>query len=389
MKRHKKKGATMKANTNSALESRLLSYSLTAGVALLASQHANAQVAGGSFTNKILSTNGDIANINFGGAAFQLEMFSPIVYKTVRLTMPAGNSYLGAATAGDVVGLNAGAVVGSAASPWKNAIANPKVIRTYFGGVTGAGGTFNINSIKYIGVKFKISGSIHYGWIQVQVTQHNPLKLQVNKYAYQQTVGASITCDGITPVELTSFTGALVGSSVSLKWNTATEVNNYGFEVERRVISDKQSAVSSWNKVGFVAGNGTSNSEHSYSYTDNTATAGTFAYRLKQIDNDGTSKYSSETEVTIAIPKSFALNQNYPNPFNPSTVISYDVPAAGTVLLKVHNALGQEVMTLVNETKDAGSYTAHFDASHLPSGMYFAKLTVGDAVKTIKMTLLK
>jgi Secretion system C-terminal sorting domain len=91
-------------------------------------------------------------------------------------------------------------------------------------------------------------------------------------------------------------------------------------------------------------------------------------------------KYSSETKVTIAIPKSFALNQYYPNPFNPSTAISYDVPTAGKALLKVYNALGQEMITLVNETKDTGN---------LPSGMYFAKLTVGYAVKTIKTTLLK
>ena len=111
------------------------------------------------------------------------------------------------------------------------------------------------------------------------------------------------------PVELTSFTAAANSNTADLKWNTATEVNNYGFEVQRTVNSG------SWAKVSFVAGNGTSNVPHNYSYTDKVGTAGTYSYRLKQIDHNGAFTYSQEVQVTIAVPKVLALSQNFPDPF--------------------------------------------------------------------------
>ena len=110
---------------------------------------------------------------------------------------------------------------------------------------------------------------------------------------------------------------------------------------------------------------------------------------MKQIDNNGAYKYSSEAEVTISIPKIFALNQNYPNPFNPTTVISYQLPVTSNVTLKVYNVLGKEVATLVNETKEAGNYTTQFNASQLSSGVYFFKLTSNRFSSIRKMTLLK
>ncbi len=133
----------------------------------------------------------------------------------------------------------------------------------------------------------------------------------------------------LLPVELTGFTATTAGNSTTLAWKTATEVNNYGFNIERRIVDNQdlsqpspQSGGQGWGQIGFVAGNGTSSSAHSYSYTDASVSSGTYAYRLKQIDNSGTFKYSSETEVTIAVPTSYALGQNYPNPFNPTTTIN-------------------------------------------------------------------
>ncbi|MFZ4619541.1 MAG: InlB B-repeat-containing protein [Bacteroidota bacterium] len=188
------------------------------------------------------------------------------------------------------------------------------------------------------------------------------------------------------PVELVSFTAALTNTMVELKWNTATEINNYGFAIERRVTGNSLLA---WTKIGFIEGAGTSNAPRSYSYVDN-APNGTVAYRLKQIDRDGKFNYSGDVEVTVNnTPLVFGLSQNYPNPFNPSTTIAYQLPAAGHVMLKVYDMIGREVASLVNEVKNAGSYVVQFDASTYASGIYFSKLQSGDKMQIKKMMLLK
>ena len=113
-------------------------------------------------------------------------------------------------------------------------------------------------------------------------------------------------------------------------------------------------------------------------------------YRLKQIDRDGKFEYSQTVEVTaVSAPQEFGLEQNYPNPFNPSTAISYQLSANGFTSLKVYDALGREVGILVNETKEAGYYSAAFDASKLSSGIYFARLQSGERTQLKKMQLLK
>ncbi|HLP15408.1 MAG TPA: choice-of-anchor Q domain-containing protein [Bacteroidota bacterium] len=184
------------------------------------------------------------------------------------------------------------------------------------------------------------------------------------------------------PVELTSFTASSNGTSVQLKWQTATEVNNYGFDIERQTAG-------SWTKIGFVAGNGTTNAPMSYSYVDATV-SGTATYRLKQIDRDGKFEYSREVEASaIAVPAVFALSQNYPNPFNPVTVIGYSIASASNVSLKVFDVLGREVAELVNAHREPGSYTAVFDASPFASGLYFYKLDAGSFSDIKRMSIVK
>jgi hypothetical protein len=182
---------------------------------------------------------------------------------------------------------------------------------------------------------------------------------------------ASLQLNGSLPVELTSFTAKNNHSGVTLHWQTATEVNNYGFEVERAIDngastpSPKNGSVAQhdWVRIGFVEGNGTTNAPKSYSFVDKSASEKN-SYRLKQIDRDGKIEYSKTAEVTSSVaPKEFALEQNYPNPFNPTTMISYQLPASGHVSLIVFDMLGKEVATLVNETKKAGTYTAKFDGA--------------------------
>jgi hypothetical protein len=189
------------------------------------------------------------------------------------------------------------------------------------------------------------------------------------------------------PVELSSFTAKTNHNVVNLNWQTKTEVNNYGFEVER--ASSMTSPIQGWEKIGFVPGHGNSNSPKDYSLTDKNPSGGSkFIYRLKQIDNDGKFEYSKEVEVEL-VPNEFALYQNYPNPFNPATNIQFSLPKAARINLSVYNLLGEKIATLLNEDKEAGFYNVQFDASKLSSGVYIYRLTTGDFIKTMKMNFIK
>lgn len=187
---------------------------------------------------------------------------------------------------------------------------------------------------------------------------------------------------GFVPVELVSFISSVSGNNVLLKWSTATELNNQGFEIERATSSD-------WQKIGFVTGSGTTTETRLYSYLDSDLNTGIYKYRLKQIDYNGTFEYSDVIEVEVSVPFDFDLEQNYPNPFNPSTTIRYSVPQTSIVNIKVYNLIGQEITELINEAKTAGKYEINFDAHGLSSGIYLVKMQTGDFTSTIKMTLLK
>jgi len=204
---------------------------------------------------------------------------------------------------------------------------------------------------------------------------------------------------GALPVELTSFTANFVDGKVSLNWQTATEVNNYGFEVERAANlrglqnGNGNSNLGGFSTIGFVQGSGNSNSPKSYSFTDKPTSGTEFKYRLKQIDFDGKYEYSKELEVKVEAPAEFKLAQNYPNPFNPETVISYELPVNGKVELRVFDLLGREVAELVNEEKVAGRYETKFSAkdgeSNFSSGVYYYQLRAGTFIDTKKFIMLK
>ena len=172
----------------------------------------------------------------------------------------------------------------------------------------------------------------------------------------------------IVPVELTSFTASVIGSDVKLLWETASELNNSGFSIERKYSNTE------FMEVGFVPGFGTTSEPKSYSFTDNSLRSGIYSYRLKQIDFDGTFTYSDEINVEVIAPASFSLDQNYPNPFNPSTRISFSLAVDSKVSLKIFDVLGQEVASLVNQDLTQGVHTYDFNATGINSGVYFYKL---------------
>ncbi|OQY76194.1 MAG: hypothetical protein B6D44_00070 [Ignavibacteriales bacterium UTCHB2] len=209
------------------------------------------------------------------------------------------------------------------------------------------------------------------GTFTTPATGSDNAKLQITYDGYTYNIDYIYwddLCIGqVVPVELTSFTAKADNNTVTLDWTTATELNNSGFQIERSNGSEYQT-------VGFVAGHGTSTNVHNYTFVDQNVEAGSYSYRLKQIDLDGTFEYSNTIEVEVLGLREFALGQNYPNPFNPSTTINFSLAVDSKVSLKVFNVLGQEVASLVNGQMSAGSQKISFDASSLNSGVYFYRL---------------
>lgn len=198
-----------------------------------------------------------------------------------------------------------------------------------------------------------------------------------------------ITDDEPLPVELISLTVINSGSAVILNWQTATEVNNYGFEVEKIVDGNIHASTSNWKTIGFVKGHGSSNSPKEYSFIDSDQLSGVMKYRLKQIDNNGSFEYSDIVTVERNQLSKTELYQNYPNPFNPTTVINYTLSLDGMTKLSIFNILGQEIEVLINKQMRAGSYSIPFDGSNLSSGVYVYKLQLNNQTQVRKMLLMK
>jgi hypothetical protein len=205
-----------------------------------------------------------------------------------------------------------------------------------------------------------------------------------------QTAAVSITGNVPLPITLATFNLISAPGSATLSWSTLSEINNYGFFVQ------KCDDLKSWTDVAncFQPGYGTTVDQHIYTFTDNTQPLGKY-YRLRQVDLDGTNHFSdvlSDMATSVdptTVVKEFALYQSYPNPFNPKTVVNSQLPVGSHVRLIVYDALGREVAVLVDEERPAGSYRDTFDGSGLASGVYYYRLTAGSYADTKKMVLMK
>lgn len=207
--------------------------------------------------------------------------------------------------------------------------------------------------------------------------------------------GTGTICQGALPVSLSSFTYCADKRNVTLIWITEWELNNSGFDIERATpLNPPEGGTSEWKKIAFIPGHGTSNVSNGYMFKDEKLKAGTYKYRLKQIDYNGNYEYYPlEQNVTVNPPVKFDMGQNYPNPGNPKCKINFEMPVNGKVTIKLYDITGQEVFTLLNDVRDADYYTVEFDGSNIASGVYFYRIIAsgeGQSFnKTMKMVIVK
>lgn len=199
--------------------------------------------------------------------------------------------------------------------------------------------------------------------------------------------------NGPLPVQLASFSARTNAQGhVRLEWRTLSEINNYGFYVQKSPDRNTYGTISP-----LIPGHGTTNEPHSYTWTDVNAQSGRWYYRLKQVDLDGAEHFSEAIVPTgpthvdeRPLPTEFTMGQNFPNPFNPSTTIEIALPKESHVRLEVFNLLGQRVALLLDNLMQAGYHTVTFEGRSFSSGLYFYRMTAsGNKVFLRKMLLAK
>lgn len=189
------------------------------------------------------------------------------------------------------------------------------------------------------------------------------------------------------PVEMVSFSYTLQSNSMTLNWQTKTETNNFGWEIQTNE-SSKMSTVN-WQKIGFVAGKGTTTEVQNYSFTLPVPKNSMFeSFRLKQFDLDGKISFSNILNVNSKA-GSLTLFQNYPNPFNPTTNISFYIAKSSKVELAVYDILGRQVEMIADGLFNEGFSQVTFDASKYTSGLYFYQLKAGGSTITKSMIVKK
>jgi len=185
------------------------------------------------------------------------------------------------------------------------------------------------------------------------------------------------------PVELTGFTAQADGNSVHLAWETSSETNNAGFEVQT-LRSD------AWTALGFVEGRGTTTEAQSYTFDEVNLDVGTHTFRLKQIDFDGAFEYSQEVEAIVEVVGTHQLSSAYPNPFNPQSQFRLAVARDQHVTATLYNALGRRVAVLFNgQIEGQTTQVVAISGEALPSGTYFVRVLGVTFVDTLQITLAK
>lgn len=215
--------------------------------------------------------------------------------------------------------------------------------------------------------------------------------LLCTQYSYtQQSDSLGYDVKNYLPIQLYKFVAVIEEQNVQLRWSTITEVNNFGFSIERKKIENSEN-VDEWKNIGFVPGSGNSNSPKDYFFEDQDVSTGFYSYRLIQLDNTGDSTFSKPLNVEVKSPEKYQLAQNYPNPFNPVTRIDFELPRRERVTVSIINIIGKEIAILLDEILEPGAHSIELNADKfdLSSGVYLYKLTAGQFAEIKKMTLIK
>ncbi|TKJ41665.1 hypothetical protein CEE37_03610 [candidate division LCP-89 bacterium B3_LCP] len=255
----------------------------------------------------------------------------------------------------------------------------------YWSASTGSGGYYSMSGIPSGSYDVDFYHSGYYPeFSNISVTGNTTLS------------SVTLGCPGgePLPVVLTDFCASVEPEYVLLIWNTAGEIECYGWVVQRSLNkAEGWGSIPIWEDISpVIPGSGTTIEPHDYSFTDcSTNNHETYNYRLKQIDIGGSATYSDYITVTISgmDVTEYHLYQNYPNPFNPVTTISYSLPEAVKVSLIVYDVGGRSVTEIVSGWRDEGVHEAVFDGSGLASGVYLYRLTAGEFTDTGKMVLMK
>jgi len=191
----------------------------------------------------------------------------------------------------------------------------------------------------------------------------------------------SVDCSTL-PVSLINFSATPKDNAVLLRWATASEFNNLGFELQRSIDGNN-----GWTAVAFINGAGNSNSTINYSYVDENLSASRYYYRLKQIDIDQRFAYSPIVSAQLDGKQAFDLQQNFPNPFRGETIIRFTLPQKTSINLSIFDMNGRLVKVLANGSKDSGTHAVTLNSGILTSGLYYYKLQAGDFSAVKKLTI--
>lgn len=360
------------SNVRAKLKSSLLTLAPFAAGALMMPGAAMAQCgqgvavsnpAGGAFGDGIIDVDGDGVN------DFQFDIVGDNLFITPLGTMSVGlysgfPSYANFVNAGGTIDANAG-------DGWAN---TGSVIASYQ--LTG-GTAF----IFYIPIR---DAAGNYGFIEINTDGAGGFTMDTAASGVSTNTAPVIAgnCASL-PVELTSFNATAKGQNVLLQWETASEINNNGFEVQRSMDGV------SFHKVAWVQGEGNSDRTVQYQSMDESASANTlYYYRLRQIDFDGAESFSAVEKVEIA-GRGIVVDA-YPNPTSVSSQLKIDVnsPTASTGNLQFFNISGQKI-SLISLELVKGQNQIAIPTEGLVAGSYFAKVSVGADVIYKKIVLTK
>ena len=253
----------------------------------------------------------------------------------------------------------------------------------------------SLSSPAYLAEHTNSSGILLHGVGNRPGNKEVDVSLIYSDYYFLEAIKRYQTINIPVPVELSFFNAFIKDNKVVLTWRTESEINSFGFEVQRRFINQN------FEKIGFVKGNENSAEPANYTFKDDNPGIGVIFYRLKQIDRDGSFEFSPIVDIEMMAPTKFVLKQNFPNPFNHKTKITYILPLNNSnfsqpsrLNLTIHDIQGRKVRTLLNEEKLPGIYSIAWDGKNqngttVGSGTYLYKLTYGNQSQTKKLLFLK